>query len=138
MASYSNNSLSLQSPGHSALAPEIVGALCAHAESSYPRECCGIIFASGRVAACTNISDKPNCFELSATDQIMLAESFYTPDPADILYHSHPDADPIPSHADVAGLTWRGSPMYPRLKQLIIEVRAGRVIRGMLQDRRGP
>ena len=84
------------------LSPAIEIALFRHAESTYPRECCGLIFSSGRVRPCTNIAERPDRFELSAPDQIILAESFDTPDPAVILYHSHPDADPVLSPMDRA------------------------------------
>ena len=83
--------------------------------AAYPREACGYVTASGQVRTCANVPDPTvdqderldpsRAFEFSADDAIRLAESLDGPDPAIILFHSHPDAPAQFSRADLDGAT---------------------------------
>src|SRR5262245_29601567 len=97
------------------LSSAVMKQLREHAEREYPRECCGIIFESGKVHRCRNIALEAHQFELSAADQILLAESFDSPDPAIALYHSHPDAPALSSIRDQSGMRWNNQIIYSQL-----------------------
>lgn len=103
--------------------------LCDHAAAEYPRECCGMIHQSGRVRPCRNIDSRPDRFEFSADDVLVLFESQSTADPITTIYHSHPDAPAISSLADLSGARAIGEPLLMRLTWLIIECRRGCPVR---------
>lgn len=103
--------------------------LCDHAAAEYPRECCGMIHQSGRVRRCRNIDPRPDRFEFSADDVLVLFESQSTADPITTIYHSHPGAPAIWSLADSAGARAIGEPLLKKLTWLIIECRRGCPVR---------
>lgn len=100
-----------------------------HAAAEYPRECCGMIHQSGRVRRCRNIDPRPNRFEFTAADVLVLFESQSTADPITTIYHSHPDAPAISSLADRAGARAIGEPLMGRLTWLIVECSEVRPLR---------
>jgi proteasome lid subunit RPN8/RPN11 len=67
----------------------------AHAEESYPRECCGVITRSHDVVRLKNTSVDPmRSFEVSPVDYLTKVNG------ALLLYHSHPDSEAVFSGGD--------------------------------------
>jgi len=112
--------------------PEALRAIYAHAESTYPKECCGIIFGSAEsdeaseVRVCENIQDalhaedpelfprdSSNAFNFDPRDLLVLNKSLRTATPAKIIYHSHPDVGAYFSDTDQAVAAMDGEPTYP-------------------------
>jgi len=92
-----------------------------------------MIFLSGRVRACENAQDKlheqdpasfprtgRNAYCFGVDDQLLLARSFDSDDPAAIVYHSHPDGGVEFSAADRRGAMSDGRPLYESLAYLVI------------------
>ncbi|MCZ1250563.1 peptidase P60 [Photorhabdus laumondii subsp. laumondii] len=77
-------------------------AIMTHAESEYPKECCGVIAQKSRVEKyfpCRNLATKPEeQFHLDPVDYIH-AEGWGT---VTAIVHSHPDATTQPSELDKA------------------------------------
>ncbi|TDB57249.1 C40 family peptidase [Photorhabdus khanii] len=77
-------------------------AIMTHAESEYPKECCGVIAQKGRVERyfpCCNLADDPTeHFYLNPVDYVA-AEDWGT---ITAIVHSHPDATTQPSELDKA------------------------------------
>lgn len=116
------------------ITPDRLDVIYRHALDTYPRECCGMILASGIVRRCENAQDKlhrldPNdfprtslnayCFDVE--DQLFLCRSFESNDPVRIVYHSHPDAPPEFSDTDRKGASMDGAALYPGLGFLIVQ-----------------
>ena len=152
----------------SAVAERAIVAIEGRVLAAYPREACGYVTASGRVHACVNAcglttdrrgaSHPSTAFEFSADDAIRIAESFDGPDPAVILFHSHPDVPAEFSREDIDGATIRiresqqvplkaasrgggmdpgppqtsRRPAWPRLAHLVVECRADGIRRAVL------
>jgi len=86
--------------------PEHLRAIYAQAREEFPRECCGYLAGDGdaaEVVRCTNVADKlhaldpelyprtaENGYSIHGRELITLMESFDSPRPARIIYHSHP------------------------------------------------
>ena len=111
-----------------------------HARATYPRECCGMVLASGIVRPCENAQDKlqrldprgfprtsANAYCFDAEDQLFLAQSFEGRDPVRIVYHSHPDATPDFSETDRRGAMVGDQAIYSELAYLILRSSANRV-----------
>ncbi len=125
------------------LRPEHRGAIAAHAEDSYPLECCG--FLLGRAAdelkvveqirrAENRRQDSPrNRFEIEPGD-FLEAESEGRARGFEVLgfYHSHPDASPLPSDYDREH-AW---PWYTYLIVPVVGGRAGLPSAWILKDSR--
>ena len=116
----------------------------AHALTTYPEECCGMIRRAG-IRTCENIQNllhrehplrhprtSRTAFALDAKDAIFMAESFYTDDPVLAVYHSHPDAGACLSGTDRAGLFDHGEPIYPALFHLVIACRIDHIAEARL------
>ncbi len=120
-----------------------------HAESEYPRECCGVILGRrGDVEALTRVIPCENIQEISA-DKDAAKPSFsarhaYRIDPSQLLtiqkenrktderiavfYHSHPDSPPVLSRRDMEMACPVGRPLYPDVWYLVVSVQNAAVI----------
>jgi proteasome lid subunit RPN8/RPN11 len=92
------------------LIPEsIAGRLAAHAQSAYPRECCGFILGEDcdgelyveNILPIENIASENDRF-MMAPESVLMAEQTARVEKKEILaiYHSHPDGDGTPSATD--------------------------------------
>jgi len=108
-----------------------------HACAAYPNECCGFIRASGRVHRALNNQDALHAadaakwprsareaFSLAPDDLYLLGISFLSPDPAIVVYHSHPDVGAYFSETDAAAALLDGRPLYD-VDHLVVDVRQG-------------
>jgi proteasome lid subunit RPN8/RPN11 len=115
-----------------------------HAEACYPNECCGFVRLSGKVHRAQNDQDRLNrldstrwprtarhAYSLAPTDLLQLSRSFDQPDPAVILYHSHPDAYAYFSQKDEEDALIGGELIYP-VAFLVVETRAGQAMKANL------
>ena len=109
-----------------------------HASQAYPNECCGFIRASGQVHRAANDqeslhADDPvkwprsarEAYSIAPADLYLLGMSFQGPDPAIVVYHSHPDVGAYFSEMDMAEALVDGKPIYD-VDHLIIDVRHAR------------
>ena len=112
----------------------------AHAIETHPRECCGMIPASGKVRRCENAIDRyheidpvsfprtsADGYSFSIDDLRFLTDSLASADPVRIVYHSHPTGDARFSKADHEAAMPDGIPPYPQLAHLIIGVESDRI-----------
>lgn len=95
------------------LTPDLSAALQAHARACYPEECVGALLQapSGEVTArpLTNAAARPaHAFELSARDYLAVEGEAERAGLTLVgFYHSHPDAEAVPSATDIAS-AWPG------------------------------
>jgi proteasome lid subunit RPN8/RPN11 len=115
-----------------------LAAMRAHAEETYPDECCGVVVEiAGRelsVVRLRNVQD-----EMHAKDPVRYprtARIAYTPDAGEFkrahdlwdrnrlvaFYHSHPDHAAYFSAEDLAQATPFGEPSYPEALQIVVSV----------------
>jgi len=137
------------------LASSVLHAVFRHAMEAYPYECCGFLTGPrggplDAIRMCVNVAafrgaSSPGIapsflgnrqgsgeFALSLEDMVALEESLKGSRPAQVLYHSHPDAPAIPSAADIFWATLgTAQPMWPLL-HLIVEVRRGKAVQAVL------
>jgi [CysO sulfur-carrier protein]-S-L-cysteine hydrolase len=123
----------------------------AEAIRAFPAECCGFLFGP-RVPAdevtgahpCRNAQeagDHPTAadrgaetaYVIAGDDLLALVRSLDGPEPAKIIYHSHPNGRAYFSATDqaVAADPWGEGPMYPCL-QMVVGVTAERVVEAAL------
>ena len=108
-----------------------------HASEAYPDECCGFIRASGQVHRAVNDQNNLHAedpvkwprsareaYSLAAADLYLLGMSFQSPDPAIVVYHSHPDVGAYFSEKDEADALFDGKPIYD-VDHMVIDVRKG-------------
>ena len=106
-----------------------------HAAEDYPRECCGMILASGELRRCVNAIDRfhasdresfprtsANGYAFDFDDLRFLVDSLTSANPVRIIYHSHPDHDAAFSAADREAAMPDGIPLYPELAHLVVAV----------------
>jgi proteasome lid subunit RPN8/RPN11 len=106
-----------------------------HATETYPNECCGFMRISGQVHCAVNDQDilhaqdpvrwprtAREAYTLAAPDLYVLALSFFSSDPAIMVYHSHPDVGAYFSEKDAADAMYDGKPIY-EVDYLVIDVR---------------
>jgi adenylyltransferase/sulfurtransferase len=106
-----------------------------HACEAYPDECCGFIRASGHLHRAANDQDilhaedpvkwprsAREAYSLAPADLYLLGMSFLSPDPAIVVYHSHPDVGAYFSEMDAAKALLDGKPIYD-VDYLVIDVR---------------
>jgi adenylyltransferase/sulfurtransferase len=106
-----------------------------HACEAYPDECCGFIRASGSVHRAANDQDSLHAedpakwprtareaYSLAPADLYLLGMSFQGPDPAIVVYHSHPDVGAYFSEMDSAEALFAGRPIYD-VDHLVVDVR---------------
>lgn len=103
--------------------PKTMAAIEAHALAEYPRECCGLIVASGgrrdKYVPCRNVAATANEHFILHPGDYAEAEDKYGPPVA--LVHSHPDAEAAPSDADRVACEEMAIPW------LIVSVREGAI-----------
>lgn len=107
-----------------------------HARRCYPEECCGFIYASGRVHRAVNDQSRLHredptnfsptsreAYSFSAEDLLILNESFVSSDPPVIIYHSHVDVGAYFSDHDVTNAVHEGRLVYD-VDFLVVDARA--------------
>ncbi|WP_199825220.1 Mov34/MPN/PAD-1 family protein [Halomonas sp. G11] len=120
-----------------AITPENLKTMFEHGVRQYPQECCGMLFSNGGVHQATNIQQQlheqnPEVYErgadmgyaFSISDIKLLANSFETPNPAVVIYHSHPDVGAYFSEEDKSKALFCGEPVYP-VSYLVLDIRKG-------------
>lgn len=124
---------------------ELLRAVYAEARRAFPAECCGWLVGprdSGgvdRIRPCENQQDSGDhptaadrsaetAYVIAGDDLLELARSLDTPEPARIIYHSHPNGRAYFSETDaeVATSPWGDGPAYP-VQQLVVGIDADRV-----------
>lgn len=106
-----------------------------HAVEAYPNECCGFVRASGQVHRALNNQDALHAedpvrwprtareaYSFAPDDLYALGTSFFTADPAIVVYHSHPDVGAYFSDKDIADALHDGRPIYD-VDHLVVDVR---------------
>lgn len=106
-----------------------------HAVASYPAECCGFV-RDDSMTRCLNAMDqlsarRPQDFDRSVRtgyafglpDLRDLAESFDSPSPVRLVYHSHPDVGAYFSDEDARNAVVDGQPVYP-VRHLVVDAAA--------------
>jgi len=109
-----------------------------HAVEAYPNECCGFVRESGHVHRALNNQDALHAedparwphsareaYSLAPADLYALGISFFTADPAVVVYHSHPDAGAYFSDKDIADALHDGRPIYD-VDHLVIDIQRAR------------
>jgi proteasome lid subunit RPN8/RPN11 len=129
---------------------DILAVVYAEARRVFPAECCGFLVGprgddtvSG-ARPCRNAqaggqhptaADRTaeTAYVMEGEDLLALARSLDGPEPAKIIYHSHPNGRAYFSATDqaVAADPWGAGPMYP-CRQLVVGLDAERVIEAAL------
>jgi proteasome lid subunit RPN8/RPN11 len=124
----------------------------AHARRAFPAECCGFLVgprggdAVTRARPCVNAQaegEHPTASErgaetayvIAGEDLLALARSFDGPEPARVIYHSHPNGRAYFSATDreVALGPWGDGPVYP-VQQLVVGLTRDGVVEAKLFD----
>lgn len=105
-----------------------------HACSTYPEECCGLVFADGTVRHRVNIQSDlnrrqadihtrtaANGYTFSVADTLAMNQSFRSSNPVTVIYHSHPDVGAYFSREDENKALFMGKPAYP-VAYLVVDV----------------
>ena len=134
-----------------AIPPALLAAVYAEARRAFPAECCGYLTgprgggAVSGMRACANQQggdhptapdrDAETAYVIAGEDLLALARSLDGPEPARIIYHSHPNGRAYFSATDteVARDPWGEGPMYP-VQQLVVGVNATRAVEARLYD----
>lgn len=130
--------------------PALLDAVYREARAAYPAECCGWLTgpaagaAVDRIRPAVNAQESgghPTAAERSAerayvfapADLMALNDSLDTPQPARIIYHSHPNGMAYLSDTDraVAASPWGDGPAYP-VQQLVVGIDGQRVVEAAL------
>ena len=120
------------------LSPTALEQIYAHADRSYPEECCGFVFADGTVHLGSNIQNElhrknpemysrsaANGYTFSVADTLMMNKAFRSDNPVVVIYHSHPDVGAYFSDEDQDKALFMGEPIYP-VSYLVVDVRQGK------------
>ncbi|WP_087695195.1 molybdopterin-synthase adenylyltransferase MoeB [Pseudomonas sp. PE-S1G-1] len=120
------------------LSPSALEQIYAHADRSYPEECCGFVFADGSVYLGSNIQNElhrknpemyprsaANGYTFSVADTLMMNKAFRGDNPVVVIYHSHPDVGAYFSDEDQDKALFMGEPIYP-VSYLVVDVRQGK------------
>ncbi|MBK5436179.1 molybdopterin-synthase adenylyltransferase MoeB [Pseudomonas sp. TH32] len=120
------------------LSPSALEQIYAHADRSYPEECCGFVFADGSVYLGSNIQNElhrknpemysrsaANGYTFSVADTLMMNKAFRSDNPVVVIYHSHPDVGAYFSDEDQDKALFMGEPIYP-VSYLVVDVRHGK------------
>jgi proteasome lid subunit RPN8/RPN11 len=130
--------------------PHILAAIYAHAQTTYPEECCGFLLgpsdspAIDEVRQCVNEQNRYHALDpqrfprtareayyLGGKDLRFLLESLSSPRPVRIIYHSHPDVGAYFSAEDTRAALGRepdatAEPQYP-VDHIVIDAQADHV-----------
>lgn len=119
------------------LNPKNLKTMFKHGAEHYPHECCGLVFSDGTVHQATNIQQylheqSPEIYgrgaatgyAFSITDNQLLNSSFDSPNPALVIYHSHPDVGAYFSAEDKSKALFYGEPIFP-VSYLVLDIRKG-------------
>jgi proteasome lid subunit RPN8/RPN11 len=136
-------------PGLHGLPPGALSRIYGHARATYPEECCGWLRGRGPTAtlhACANRQNRLHeldpgryprtareAYEIGGRELLDLVESFASPQPASIIYHSHPDVGAYFSAEDTRAALAAGYPV----DYLVVDVRADAVVEAKLFRREG-
>jgi [CysO sulfur-carrier protein]-S-L-cysteine hydrolase len=130
------------------LAPEVVDAIAAHAAAGYPSETCGLLFApagstaASRMAIVANEADRyhaadPETHPRTSRDYFLMngakvARQVREAEAAGErwlgVWHSHIDCGAYFSSEDARTFAPDGVPTYPDLFQVVVDVRAHRIV----------
>ena len=129
---------------------EVMAVVHAEARRAFPAECCGFLVGPRggpevtRARPCANAQDggqhptvaargADTAYVIAGDDLLALARSLDGPEPAKIIYHSHPNGRAYFSATDQAVATdpWGDGPMYP-CRQLVVGLDAGRLVEAAL------
>jgi len=119
--------------------------IAAHAQQTFPDECCGIIFSDGageRVVELENIQNKlhaldPEAFPRTAATAYninaleldnLCSEAKNRGEKLIVFYHSHPDHDPYFSAEDKAFAIQDGAPAFPGTAQIVVSLNEHEVL----------
>lgn len=110
------------------MTPAALAQIYAHARAAFPHECCGYVTAADRVVACTNADASGTSFAIDGRELFDLVRSFASPDPARVIYHSHPNGRAYLSPTDRRlALTDARTPIYP-VDHVVVGVAAAGVV----------
>jgi adenylyltransferase/sulfurtransferase len=117
-------------------------AIYAHAQETYPKECCGIIYGpkdenvANEAERCNNIADElhaedPEMFPRTAheyyafdgADIFRMQKSLKTDKPAKLIYHSHANVGAYFSETDQAAAQMDGEPSHP-VEYVVVDAQA--------------
>ncbi|MCA9539774.1 MAG: Mov34/MPN/PAD-1 family protein [Myxococcales bacterium] len=111
-----------------ALSADEAARLRAHAEATWPEECCGLIVetpAGLAVRPGRNLRASSVAFELDAATLIGAARRG---EHIRMVYHSHCDAPAAPSITDLRAMRIAGEPTWPGVDWLVLSVCGGRLV----------
>lgn len=130
--------------------PALLDAVYREARAAYPAECCGWLTGPAAGAAVAQIRPAVNAqasgghptaadrsaeraYVFAPADLMALNDSLDTPQPARIIYHSHPNGMAYLSDTDrtVAASPWGDGPAYP-VQQLVVGIDGQRVVEAAL------
>ena len=132
------------------LAAHVLAEIYAHAQATYPEECCGFLLGphdSGsvdEVRRCVNEQNRYHALDperfprtareayyLGGKDLLFLIESLSSPRPVKIIYHSHPDVGAYFSAEDTRAALGRepdqtAAPQYP-VDHIVIDAQSDHI-----------
>jgi proteasome lid subunit RPN8/RPN11 len=125
---------------------DVLDVVYAEARRAYPAECCGFLVGPRdddgvtRARPCRNAQEggqhptaaargAETAYVIAGEDLLALNRSLDGPEPAKVIYHSHPNGRAYFSATDEAVATdpWGEGPMYP-VRQLVVGLDAERVV----------
>lgn len=131
---------------------DVLLAVYREARAAFPYECCGWLAgdAEGNVVTvvrqCVNVQalgthpiaaerGAETAYVIGGKDLLELNQSFDTPTPARVIYHSHPNGRAYlsPTDRNVATSPWGDGPAYP-VQQLVVGIDEDRVVEAALFD----
>ena len=131
---------------------QVMAVVHAEARRAFPTECCGFLTGPResdtvtRARPCANAAGATRhptapergaetAYVIDGEDLLALARSLDGPEPARVIYHSHPNGRAYFSATDeaVAKDPWGEGPMYP-VQQLVVGIDAERVVEARLYD----
>jgi len=134
---------------------DVLAVVYAQALKAFPAECCGFLVgprgteAVTRARPCANAQEAgehptaadrgaETAYVIAGDDLLSLARSFDGPEPAKVIYHSHPNGRAYFSATDqaVAADPWGEGPMYA-CRQLVVGVHAERAVEAALFEWQG-
>lgn len=126
---------------------EFLKKMYAHAEETYPDECCGMLMRSAdnktwiRLRPCKNVQNEyhdrdPETYTRTAQTAYLIdakeilqiqKENRERNEQIGMIYHSHVDTGSYFSEEDVRVATFEGEPAYPGVLYLVMSVLKGKV-----------